>query len=634
MKLREKMILIIAAIVISSLILAINYLVLSEKDSDDVAKHAEKGHQHENSPHDEENDNGKDEKSLEHSHAEGDGHKDDPKSLEEIAKIKCEHGILQIECKGCRAELGVVELDEKVEKQFLKTEQVSKTLPTMTLDLIGEVGINQLKTVVVIPIVTGRISKVIKKLGDTVESGEVLAILQSQDYGKAKMDYVSAYENYSLAQKSYEWFKMTHENLKKLLEVVKRGEKDLVLNDALAGIKIGKYRKELVETSSQYKVVRAKWERETQVIKNIRKALQLFQRRQNFAEIEKELSALRIGEWKGKLVGALSKLQVFRENYEREQSLVTTNGTTQKEVQQAESDYRSAQGEWQGLVEELSLWTEQKEYDLQAELESSLARYLSTLEESEIDLGVHQKEIEKEFHEAVLQKASMEKMLKLLGLSQQDMQNLLIQNHEDIQNIGELELRSPIGGIVFACNLSEGQFVEASRELYVISDMSSLWVWCDLYESQLAALTPYQYKLPSLQASLKLSNHDESNIPVTMDYLSGKIDEKTRTVKVRGVVKNEKGELKPGQFIKLQLKVPVSKEIITVPEEAIFKDEEQSFLFKKWNDRFWVRSELKLGMKIGDRQEVFAGTSEGDIIASQGGFLLKAEILKSKMGAG
>ncbi len=604
-----------------------------------------KEHKHENSSSEDkcEADEHKHENSSSEDKCEADEHKHDhsshgshdkPKSLEEREKIKCEHGILQMECKDCRWELGFVELDKKIEKAFIKTERISKSVPVRTLGLVGEVSLNQLKTVMVTPIVAGRVNKVVKKLGDTVKPGEILVVLQSYEYGKAKLDYISAYQRYSLAQKNYEWFQTTHTNLQQLVDTVKKGEKGLDFTKVIVGIKIGKYKEKLVETTTQYRMVQAKHERETQVIKNVRRLLQLLQQGNNLEEMDKELATLRIGEWKGKVSGAVSKLQVARKNYEREQTLNKTGATTQKELQEAESNYRSAQGECQGLVEELSLWSEQKENDLQAELEASLARYLSTVEEAELDLDVHRMEVEKELQEAISQKATMKKMLELLGISEQDIQKLSKQTPEDIKDLGELELRSPIGGIVFSCDLSEGQFVEASRELYVVSDLTTLWVWCDLYESHLATLKPFLKKLSTIQAELKLPDHYTSNIPVAIDYISEKVDEKTRTVKMRGIIQNSKGELKPGMFIKLQLKISGKKTAMTVPEDAIFKEEGQSFLFKGWKDRFWVRNEIDLGMKIGNRQEVLAGIAEGDIIVSEGGFLLKSEIMKSKMGSG
>ncbi len=551
-----------------------------------------------------------------------------------LAKKKCEHNILQMECHDCQGELGIVKLDSKIEQKFIKKQKVEKKIQTYTLQLTGSLGVDQLKTNVITPIVSGRVLKINKKLGDVVKKGELLATVQSQEYAKAKFEYITASRRYSYAESNYNWVNTTHANLKKMLESLQKNETKLDLSILIKEAIIGKYKQELIDAASSYRATLSKYNREMQIVKNMRRLYKNIQDISKIPNLDTETKTLAIGEWKGRLLGTISVLEMTQKNYDRERSLTLTNASTQKELQSAESAYRKSLAEYQGLVEEFGLFIEDKEQELQAEYNSSFARYLSKIEEIEMDLVLHRLEIERDYLEASSQKYAAEKMLVLLGLPQQEIEKLSQNNLELAQYLGILEIQAPIAGSIISCNISEGQFVEASKELYTISDLENLWVWCDVYENNLELLKPFQNSLSKLSAKLLLPQaYYEENIPVEIDYLSEQVQETTRTVKIRGIVQNSKRELKPGLFLRLEIQIPAQKSSIFVPESAVFKDDKQTFLFKRWQE-YWVRSDVSLGKNNDGRQEILSGIDHGDTIAIDGGFMLKSEILKSKMGAG
>ncbi len=598
-------------------------------DEKEHKEHDEKEHKHDEKEHDE----------KEHKHSESEKHSEhdgaeQPKkvSLAELSEKKCEHDILQVECNACRSELGVVKLGSDIEPKLIKSIKVAASLPTDNFEVIGEVRVNQLKTVAVFPIVSGRVMKVHKRLGEQVKEGELLAILHSQDYGKAKLEYISAHQRYAIAQKNMHWVSSAHENLKTLLDTLQHGEKDLDLSKISGSLRMGKYKEKLIESMASYRLTKIKYARENRVLENMRSLLEILKKTDGLKEAEHGIKALQIGEWKGRLLSAGSRLYLADKNYEREKSLSQRGASTQKEVNEAETSYQSAKADYQGLLEEASLWIQQKSMELQAEFDSISARYQSVLEEMELDLQIHKLEVEKEHMEAFSQKDTTEKQLYLLGLTSQDIEKLV--NQEDRHLFASLEIRAPISGTIILSNLSAGQFVEAQRELYTISDLSTLWVWCDLYEDDLTRLRPCQNDLSKLLATLHLPGNTNDGVPGNVDYLADVMEEKTRTVKMRVVVENNTKNLRPGMFVRVRIQLPANGKKITVPESAIFSEEKQSFLFKKWKDNFWVRSDVVLGQRINKELEIVSGVEEGDLVVNEGGFLLKSEIFKSKMGKG
>jgi cobalt-zinc-cadmium efflux system membrane fusion protein len=74
--------------------------------------------------------------------------------------------------------------------------------------------------------------------------------------------------------------------------------------------------------------------------------------------------------------------------------------------------------------------------------------------------------------------------------------------------------------------------------------------------------------------------------------------------------------------------------VVLVPRDAVLEDEGRSFAFVHVEGPFWARRPVRVGSSRGDRVEVVDGLAPGDRIVTSGAFLLKSDVLRSKMGAG
>lgn len=586
------------------------------KSQDEHGKGPQKLHDDEQHDHAHE-----DESSEEHAHG---------IPWEEVREKQCEHAIRQIDCDACRGELGVVRLEPEVEKKLIHTQKVVPSPATRSLEFVGEIRLSQLTTVVVLPIVSGQATKVLKRLGDNVAPGDILAVLYSQEYGKIKLDYITAYQRHKLAQKNFDLSAGVHENLQQLVTALRKDE-EIELQDIIARLKIGGKKEKLIEMATSYRTVKSKYRRERELAKNIRQALALLRQTADLNRDIGSVEKLPLGEWKGKLLSAAFQLLLSEKNYEREKTLMQTKASTQKEMQEAENNHRLARASYEGILEELSWWEQQKSAELAAEMDSALARYLGALEDMEMDIAVHRLEAGQEYQEAVYDKAATEKQLYLLGLTAQDIEKL--SRDDSGQFPGTLEIRAPVGGTIVSSDLAEGQFVEAQRPLFTISDMKELWVWCDLYESDLLEIQPLSNELGRLSATVRFNSAGEERAG-KVDYLSSAVDEKTRTVKMRVVVANNDKLLKPGMFVRVRLAIPASESALIVPADAVFSEGKEHYVFKKEDEVFWVKSDIGLGQRLGDQWEVLSGLADGDLIAVHGAAMLKSEIFKDLMGAG
>jgi cobalt-zinc-cadmium efflux system membrane fusion protein len=87
-------------------------------------------------------------------------------------------------------------------------------------------------------------------------------------------------------------------------------------------------------------------------------------------------------------------------------------------------------------------------------------------------------------------------------------------------------------------------------------------------------------------------------------------------------------------FVAVQLFLPSGEEAILIPRAALLADEGRSFVFVQHHGDYWVRRPVETGRSSGDQVEVTKGLAGGETLVTEGCFLLKSDVLRSKMGAG
>ena len=198
---------------------------------------------------------------------------------------------------------------------------------------------------------------------------------------------------------------------------------------------------------------------------------------------------------------------------------------------------------------------------------------------------------------------------------------------------GYLTVRAPRGGVVLERHASHGERVEPGKELFLVSDLSEVWVWADLREHDV----PFVFG--KINGGVKFDAEVRSPAggkPYrgTLDVLSGTMNEQTRTVKARIVVPNPDGHLRPGMFVNIRVFLPGGGSVLAVPKAAVLSDEGRTFVFVHKEGEYWIRRPVTLGKRLGDMVEVRSGLAAGQKIVTDGSFLLKSDVLRRKMGAG
>jgi membrane fusion protein, heavy metal efflux system len=184
-----------------------------------------------------------------------------------------------------------------------------------------------------------------------------------------------------------------------------------------------------------------------------------------------------------------------------------------------------------------------------------------------------------------------------------------------------LLVRAPRGGIVVERNVVAGQVVaygqaDAPVNLFVIADLSTMWVVADVYEPDLPRLRRGQPMVVTPRCCP--GQHYDG----TVSYISDAVDRETRTVKVRAVVPNAARTLKAEMFVTARLMTGAVR-ALTLPQEAIHREGGLAFVLVATGSDTQERRTVRLGAEMGDRVEVLDGVTAADRVVGSGSIMLK-----------
>ncbi len=233
-----------------------------------------------------------------------------------------------------------------------------------------------------------------------------------------------------------------------------------------------------------------------------------------------------------------------------------------------------------------------------------------------------------ELEAAEIRAASTEGVLTRLGTTAADVKNL-----SQASARGCLTLRAPADGVLLSLHAVPGERARTDEDLATIGDKSTLWVWCDLYERDLAKIHPTRL-VRNLPATVSVRAFPGEEFPGTLDFVSPAMEEASRTVRLRVLVNNPEGRLLPGMFADVKVFLPGAEQGLAVPRDAVLEDAGRSFVFIRHHGEYYVRRPVTLGRTWGDRVEVVSGLRGGEVVVAGGSFLMKSDVLRSKMGAG
>ncbi len=226
-----------------------------------------------------------------------------------------------------------------------------------------------------------------------------------------------------------------------------------------------------------------------------------------------------------------------------------------------------------------------------------------------------------------------ERTLHLLGDSQEQVDRLRARVEaggafHDPEAGASLSLRAPFAGRVIDRKVTPGALFEALQPLLTLADLSKVWVFLQAYEKDLALLHE------GVAVTIRTEAYPQEALKGKVDFLDSVVDGATRTVRVRASVRNREEKLRPGMFVKAQVDVPQSyegKTVLAVPQSALQSLEGRTTVFVQSEPGVFGRRLVETGHSFEGFTEVYSGIRAGDVVVTEGSFVLKSEFAKASL---
>lgn len=221
--------------------------------------------------------------------------------------------------------------------------------------------------------------------------------------------------------------------------------------------------------------------------------------------------------------------------------------------------------------------------------------------------------------------------LRLLGIPQSVRGQINPQN----ATANLLPIRSPMNGTVIERSATSGEVVDSSRLLFQVADTRQMWL-------QLSVPLEHLDQLAIGQHIRFIPDGSRRVVEGKLDWVSTSADKETRLVEVRAVLANTDGRLRNETFGMGEIILREEPNAIVIPTGAshwegccqvVFVRDKKYFESPDSFKVFHVRS-VRLGAVNGDITEVISGVLPGEVIATSGSDVLKAQLLKNNLGAG
>jgi RND family efflux transporter MFP subunit len=220
--------------------------------------------------------------------------------------------------------------------------------------------------------------------------------------------------------------------------------------------------------------------------------------------------------------------------------------------------------------------------------------------------------------------AAARQRLLLLGLTQDQLARVKTASHV----VSDVVVPAPADGVVIARSVNPGQVVGAAQELFVVTDLRTVWVIGDLYEKDIASVTVGS---PTTVAN---PARPKSTLTGRVAYIDPRVDPATRTTKVRVEVPNRDMDLRLGMYVTLEFRTGSGERSVVVPREAIQAIGERNVVYvpADGEEGRFVERPVKLGSPVGDAFQVLEGVKAGDRVVTAGSFFLRGEAARNRSG--
>jgi len=312
---------------------------------------------------------------------------------------------------------------------------------------------------------------------------------------------------------------------------------------------------------------------------------------------------------------ARTKLNEAETNLKRIRRLVELGAGAGKDLVAAETTYRIEQKNLESAMANKEVITAEATY------KSALAEYNF---QTNISLNKEIQEAKAEVETSFVDLRHIQDEIRSLGVTV----NL---NEPDDHNkdTSLVAVRAPLSGVITERKFNAGAGIEAANPLFSISNLGTIYVIANVPEASLGKL--------SVGSIAEIKSTVAGTINGRISYIDPRLDETTRTGRVRLEVPNGNGKLRAGMFTEVGFYAGTSESTgqeLAVKTEAIQREGDKTIVFVPRDGEpgaFEVR-EIEIGGEYEGYTAVKSGLELGESVVTKGSFTLKTQLEKGEMG--
>jgi cobalt-zinc-cadmium efflux system membrane fusion protein len=176
-----------------------------------------------------------------------------------------------------------------------------------------------------------------------------------------------------------------------------------------------------------------------------------------------------------------------------------------------------------------------------------------------------------------------------------------------------VDIHAPVSGVITEQNVTAAAGVKTldnSPNLFTISDLSDIWILCDVYENDLPKVHIGEF------ADVRLNAYPDKVFRARIDNIGPILDPNLRTAKIRLQMRNP-GMMRIGMFVTATFHGQKGERRAVVPATAVLHLHDRDWVYLPLDDRRFQRVNVTAGaMLAGNSQEIVAGLQPGQRVVS------------------
>ncbi len=210
---------------------------------------------------------------------------------------------------------------------------------------------------------------------------------------------------------------------------------------------------------------------------------------------------------------------------------------------------------------------------------------------------------------------SAKNKLLLWGLTEEQINQLQNNRSESLTSFYSMS-----SGYITSIDVKEGDYLMEGGLVFRLSNLSTLWAEAQVYTSQLSHIDK------QATAFVQIPDIPGKEFKGSISFVNPEINPDTRINLIRVSIPNNNNQLRPGMPAYVFLK-NAQKKAFTLPIDAVMRNSNVAMVWVQTASNTFKTRMVELGLETDDLIEIKSGIKDGDVVVTQGVYLLNSEYI-------